>query len=122
MSGGGLAGRSSGYGPTSGRSGWPHSRSCWLCFLGKATLAPRLEDQTMLDALFFNLSWPIRGPSTTGLLVQLFLAVALPAMVPAFFCAFGEELGWRGYLLPRLVEAGLLCPLVFCGLVWGIWH
>jgi membrane protease YdiL (CAAX protease family) len=36
---------------------------------------------------------------------------------------FGEELGWRGYALPRLLV--LMPPLpaaIFLGLIWGVWH
>jgi len=35
----------------------------------------------------------------------------------------GEELGWRGFALPRLLERfnGLTAALVL-GVVWGIWH
>jgi len=37
--------------------------------------------------------------------------------------AFGHELAWRGYLLPRLVaELGLWRGVVLHGLVWGVWH
>jgi hypothetical protein len=32
--------------------------------LGKASLAPHLQDQTMLDGIFFKLSWPMRDSST----------------------------------------------------------
>ncbi len=35
---------------------------------------------------------------------------------------FGEELGWRGYLLTRLVDSRLPHPLLLGGLVWGVWH
>lgn len=36
--------------------------------------------------------------------------------------AAGEEFGWRGYLLPRLVQAGVPWPLVVSGVIWGLWH
>src|SRR5882724_3547852 len=67
-------------------------------FLGKVAVAPHLSNQTMLDAVFFNVSWPRPDASPAGLLIQRFLAVALVSIGPGFICAFGEELGWRGYL------------------------
>ena len=36
--------------------------------------------------------------------------------------AFGEEFGWRGYLLPRLMPFGQSKALVLSGLIWGLWH
>lgn len=36
--------------------------------------------------------------------------------------AAGEEIGWRGYLLPRLQQAGVSSPLIVSGLIWGVWH
>jgi uncharacterized protein len=36
--------------------------------------------------------------------------------------ALGEEIGWRGYMLPRLIDAGVPHPLVASGLIWGCWH
>ena len=37
--------------------------------------------------------------------------------------AFGHELAWRGYLLPRLVaELGPWRGVLLHGLVWGVWH
>lgn len=37
---------------------------------------------------------------------------------------FGEEFGWRGYLLPRLLSGRRYARgvLVIIGFVWGIWH
>lgn len=90
--------------------------------LGRVTVAPHLSDQTMLEAVFFKLSWPMRDAPVGGLLIQRFLAVALISIGPGFFCAFGEELGWRGYLLPRLMQAGWPSPLLLSGVVWGLWH
>jgi uncharacterized protein len=34
----------------------------------------------------------------------------------------GEELGWRGYMLPRMVQAGVPAPVLVSSLVWGLWH
>lgn len=36
--------------------------------------------------------------------------------------AVGEELGWRGFLLPKLVSAGARHPYLVTGLVWSFWH
>jgi len=37
--------------------------------------------------------------------------------------ATGEEIGWRGLLLPRLSERlGLLPAALLIGLIWGVWH
>ena len=36
---------------------------------------------------------------------------------------FGEEYGWRGYLLPKLADRrSLLQATIITGLVWGLWH
>ena len=36
--------------------------------------------------------------------------------------SLGEELGWRGYLLPRLLSLGRTRALLVTGLVWAAWH
>lgn len=35
---------------------------------------------------------------------------------------FGEEIGWRGWLLPNLLPLGTVPALVLSGAVWGLWH
>ncbi|EPY06884.1 caax amino protease family protein [Paenibacillus alvei TS-15] len=34
----------------------------------------------------------------------------------------GEEVGWRGYMLTRLVEARVPRPILLSGLIWATWH
>lgn len=36
--------------------------------------------------------------------------------------SLGEELGWRGHMLTRLVDAGVPHPVLLSGFVWGLWH
>ena len=36
--------------------------------------------------------------------------------------AAGEEIGWRGYMLTRLIDAGVPKPILASGLIWGLWH
>lgn len=36
--------------------------------------------------------------------------------------ALGEEIGWRGFLLPALRPLGTAPALLLSGLVWGVWH
>jgi membrane protease YdiL (CAAX protease family) len=36
--------------------------------------------------------------------------------------AFGEEYGWRGYLLPRLLPLGEIRASLILGTVWALWH
>ncbi|MDQ0496596.1 CPBP family glutamic-type intramembrane protease [Paenibacillus brasilensis] len=34
----------------------------------------------------------------------------------------GEEVGWRGYMLTRLVHAKVKRPILVSGLIWATWH
>ncbi|MDR4943235.1 CPBP family intramembrane glutamic endopeptidase [Bacillus wiedmannii] len=34
----------------------------------------------------------------------------------------GEEMGWRGYMLTRLVDAEFSRPILISGLIWATWH
>jgi len=36
--------------------------------------------------------------------------------------AFGEEIGWRGYMLTRLITARVPRPVFTSGLIWACWH
>ena len=36
--------------------------------------------------------------------------------------ALGEEIGWRGYMLPRLLTRGVVPALLLVGFLHGVWH
>jgi membrane protease YdiL (CAAX protease family) len=60
------------------------------------------------------------GPIQTVVLVAL-LSLPLQALFLTPF-AFGEEWGWRGYLLPQLLPLGQWRALLISGAIWGFWH
>ena len=62
-----------------------------------------------------------RFPPGVFLLIQLVQALIAGCTINAVF-AFGEELGWRGYLLKSLRDKKLLPVSLIIGGVWGLWH
>lgn len=53
-----------------------------------------------------------------GLQLLLIPFGAIFNMIPAF----GEEIGWRGWLLPALRPLGTWPALILSGVTWGLWH
>nr|WP_309247908.1 type II CAAX endopeptidase family protein [Paenibacillus tyrfis] len=56
------------------------------------------------------------------LFVLLLLANATLGTIRGLIGSFGEEVGWRGYMLTRLIDARVPRPVLVSGLVWGAWH
>src|SRR5262245_22453605 len=56
------------------------------------------------------------------ILIQALASVTVAVPINSVF-AFGEEFGWRGYLLPRLMaRLGAWTGLLAHGAIWGFWH
>lgn len=53
--------------------------------------------------------------------LTILMAITLYAVV-GLISAAGEEIGWRGFMVPRLVQSGVKFPLIISGLIWGAWH
>ena len=69
--------------------------------------------------LSFREAFPLEEPK--ALLGMLLLQLAFTIIV--FFPAFGEEWGWRGYLLPKMKNLLPTVPmLLLTGTIWGLWH
>jgi membrane protease YdiL (CAAX protease family) len=61
-------------------------------------------------------------PPPALVLPGLFLATLVTTPIVNGLFGFGEELGWRGYLLPKLMPLGKPKAYLILGLVWGMWH
>jgi uncharacterized protein len=83
----------------------------WLFKLGTPVnlqqLFPQLATQTLPD----NIILLSMGLNT--ILIGPFLGILI---------AFGEEFGWRGYLLPELESLGRKKAALWVGIIWGLWH
>lgn len=63
-------------------------------------------------------------PIPIGLLMAIQCIQGLfMAPILNFVTCFGEEWGWRGYLLPKLTKQLSTIPsLLISGVIWGLWH
>jgi uncharacterized protein len=43
-------------------------------------------------------------------------------LVLNLFLVSGEEIGWRGYMLTRLIDEGVPRPVLASGVIWALWH
>jgi uncharacterized protein len=62
---------------------------------------------------------------TNSPLVVFMTNLAVATTVVTIFSvrtAAGEEIGWRGYMLTRLIDARLPHPVLLSGVIWGLWH
>ena len=53
--------------------------------------------------------------------VQIGSALTVAPLINMFF-AMGEELGWRGFLLPKLLPLGQWKAILISSTIWGFWH
>lgn len=100
--------------------GWLLMPILSLAVLGTSLLAPGayLEsdaiDEMMKDAPITVGFWQCVG-------IILANGMITGATVNAV-AAFGEEIGWRGFLVKELVGKKFIWAALFIGIVWGAWH
>jgi uncharacterized protein len=62
------------------------------------------------------------SPKETALLLAIPLYAVL-GVISSTARALGEEIGWRGFLLPRLVgQFGFTLGCLMSGCIWAVWH
>lgn len=88
-------------------------------------LSPSHFDPTMSN--MFYLYTAQGAEATQSTLMASFLAqVAVGLLIGPLLniiTTLGEEIGWRGYLLPKLMEkVSVRKAIVISGGIWGLWH
>ena len=97
----------------------------WKWYLAPFLLAPAL----IVGGVYLNAALTGVPPDfSTVMAYKIFGKSAyLPLFILPFFMvdfiANGEEIGWRGYVLPRLqAKYGALTSTLILGVIWGFWH
>ncbi len=70
-------------------------------------------------AFFFAI--PLTGGPAVRFVQVLLIMLTIGGLFSCISAA-GEEIGWRGYMLPRLMDSGMRAPIFLSGLVWALWH
>jgi uncharacterized protein len=126
------------------REGWgnnglrPHFKISWKYWLAAWLLPPLL---VVIGALIFFILLPrYFDPGLTTLksmlpnggvnfpiplyliiVVQMAQGILISPIINSLF-TFGEEFGWRAYLLQKLLPLGPRKAVLVLGVIWGIWH
>jgi membrane protease YdiL (CAAX protease family) len=62
------------------------------------------------------------GAEDPWLFIFIQIALAIVISLWGLPLAFGEEFGWRGYLLPKLMPLGPRKAVLLVGVIWAVWH
>ncbi len=66
---------------------------------------------------------PANMPPLKVLIIGQTITAVLFGPILNFITCFGEEWGWRGYLLPKMAAKIPRTPmLLITGTIWGLWH
>lgn len=87
----------------------------WLLGLGG------VPNPTFLERARFTLGIE-HGPD--GLVIMAaFFYITLINLIPSMLMGLGEEIGWRGFLVPEMTKwAGFRKASWISGLIWSVWH
>ncbi|KQX26014.1 MULTISPECIES: CPBP family intramembrane glutamic endopeptidase [unclassified Sphingomonas] len=87
----------------------------WLTGLG--SFAPSANVARIAEML----GWP--GASAAMVILAYVALAATAGLIRGVAFALGEEIGWRGFLAPRLISRfGFVGGTVIVALIWASWH
>jgi membrane protease YdiL (CAAX protease family) len=81
----------------------------------------------LVSGSVFVLVWLFTGYYTTGntdtAVLQGFITTATVGILAGAAFSFGEELGWRGFLVPELAKiTNFTNVALISGVIWAVWH
>ena len=113
------------------KRGWPFWLAAWfgpaiLSVLGGVAyfaLFPQFFDPglSIVRNQYETLGMPVPDNLWPIIITNLSFAVLISPLINSLF-TFGEEFGWRGYLLPKLLPLGMRKAAIIMGIIWGVWH
>ena len=66
--------------------------------------------------------FPVEVGSPLGQLLAILAFAGTVGVLLVLLSDGGEEIGWRGYMLPRMIQARVPHPIIVSSLIWGAWH
>lgn len=71
----------------------------------------------------YGLYWIVNKTAFTGEIYINSIGLLLLLIPSSLLTAAGEEIGWRGFLLPKLTEIwNVKIAILISGLIWAVWH
>jgi membrane protease YdiL (CAAX protease family) len=71
----------------------------------------------------YGIYWAINPSALTGQVYSKLVGFMIAAFLSFVVTAIGEEIGWRGFLLPKMNEMfSYSHTVIICGLIWAVWH
>jgi membrane protease YdiL (CAAX protease family) len=117
------------------RRGWPYWVAAWflpavLTMVGAVVffvLFPQYFDPSlsvvvkMLEAAEEQTGQAVPLTPWMVVAIQSTLGIFIAPWINSLF-TFGEEFGWRSYLLQKLMPLGGRKAVLLIGVIWGVWH
>lgn len=90
-----------------------------------AAVGAKILESLVITLLFWQIfldGGDVLSLGEGGTAIALILSQTAYSVI-VFFPAFGEEWGWRGYMMPKLLEImPKTAAIVVGGVIWGLWH
>lgn len=96
--------------------------AAWLVLAASAMLLAQAVGWVQLDWSFSGLQATLPDGTDASVVVLVTMLTLPISVLISAVPAFGEELGWRGFLQSALQPLGFWRMSLIAGALWGVWH